>query len=274
MYEIYIERVFIINLVLNIFILILTAKTLKLSATRLRILAGGIIGALGYCLTLLLPVTYTVKVLVGLVPVSVFMAKVTFNSQGIKNILRQTGFLFVYAFLIGGLMLFLQRQIPIIGLYADKVWLILVLAYAVYAGLNFLLKWHKQNREDDFLKVSIPNGVNEVIVTALVDTGNGLVEPISKKPVAILDETVWEELKSLMKPEKTKVIPYHNISKTHGLMTGYEIGEIFIEKSGQREKYENVIVAISPGKISRNNKYQMILNPQILTKTSAKAAGI
>jgi len=264
MYEIYIERVFIINLVLNIFILILTAKTLKLSATWLRILIGGSIGALGYCLTLLLPVTYTVKVLIGLIPLSVLMAKMTFKSQGIKNILRQTGFLFVYAFLIGGLMLFLQRQIPVIGLYADKVWLILILAYSVFAVIDFSIKWWTQNREDDFLKVSIPCGVNMVVVTALVDTGNGLVEPISKKPVAILEETVWEDLKPLMKPEKTKAIPYHNISKTHGLMTGYEISEIFIEKSGQREKYENVIVAISPGKISGNNKYQMILNPQIL----------
>jgi len=263
-YEVYIERVFTINLVLNIFILILTAKTLKLSATRLRILAGGTFGALGYCLALLLPVTYTVKVLAGLIPVSILMAKLTYRSQGIKNVLRQTGFLFMYAVLTGGIMIFLQRRIPVIGSYADKVWLILILGYGVFAAIDFFVKTHHRQQENGFLKVSILCGEEMVHVTALMDTGNGLTEPVSGKPVAILEEAVWERLKPLMKPEKIKAIPYHNIGNAHGLMTGYELSEIDIEQLGQRKKYEKVIVAIGPGKISGRDEYQMILNPLLL----------
>ena len=263
-YEVYIERVFTINLVLNIFILILTAKTLKLSVTRLRILAGGIIGALGYCLALLLPATYPVKVLAGLIPVSILMAKLTYRSQGIKHVLRQTGFLFIYAVLIGGIMIFLQRRIPIIGSYADKVWLILILGYGVFAVIDLWVKNHHRQQENVFLNVSILCGQEMVHVTALMDTGNGLTEPVSGKPVAILEEAVWERLKLLMKPEKLKAIPYHNIGNAHGLMTGYELSEIVIEQLGQRKKYENVIVAIGPGKMSGVNKYQMLLNPLLL----------
>ena len=261
---VYIERVFIINLVLNVFILILTAKTLKLSATWIRILIGGAIGAFGYCIALIIPVSYPVKVLVGLIPVSFLMAKLTYKSQGIKNVLRQTGFLFVYAFLTGAMMLFLQRQIPIIGLYADKVLIILILGYAVFAVTDLLLKIYQRHQDNVFLEVIIPCADETEVVTALVDSGNGLIEPISKKPVAILEEAVWERLKPLMRPEKTKVIPYHNIGTTNGLMTGYELDEIYIGQSGQLGRYESVIVAVGPGKISGNGEYQMILNPELL----------
>ncbi|MCL2717568.1 MAG: sigma-E processing peptidase SpoIIGA [Lachnospiraceae bacterium] len=267
-FEIDIGKVFIINLVLNIFILILTARTLKLSATKLRILAGGVFGALGYCLALPLPVTYPVKVFIGLVPVSLLMIKLTFKSQGIKNILRQTGFLFIYAFLTGAVILFLQRQITVFGLHSDKVWLVLVLGYTVFALSDYFLKLHHRNQENVFLIVFIPCEGKEIEVTALVDTGNGLTEPVNGKPVTILEEAVWQELKPLMKPEKTKAIPYHNIGNAHGMMIGYEISEIYIEKSGQKVRYENVIVAVGPGKISGSGKYQMILNPQLFKKVS------
>lgn len=263
-YEIYLERVFIINLILNVFIMILTAKTLKLSVTRLRILLGGTIGAFGYCLTLLLPISYTAKVFAGLIPISALMAKYTYRSQDFKNILRQTGFLYVYAFLLGGIMIFMHNRIPLIGKYTEKVWLIITLGFATFAIVDHFLKIHKSHQENVFLQVGIPCGVEEVSVTALMDTGNGLTEPVSGKPVSILEETAWERLKPLMKPEKTKAIPYHNIGNPHGLLIGYELSELYIEESGRREKYESVVVAVGKGKISKGGKYQMILNPQLL----------
>jgi hypothetical protein len=68
-----------------------------------------------------------------------------------------------------------------------------------------------------------------------------------------------------MREEKTKVIPYHNIGNPHGMMMGYELEKIFIEQSGQRKKYEKIIVAVGPGKMSASGEYQMILNPKIIS---------
>ncbi|MCL2253699.1 MAG: sigma-E processing peptidase SpoIIGA [Lachnospiraceae bacterium] len=263
-YEIYIERVFIINLVLNILILILTAKTLKLSVTRIRILAGGILGALGYCIILLLPLTYRTKIAVGLIPISILMCVITFRTKGLRNVLRQTGYLFIYAFLIGAVMIFLQRQVPFAAKYSGGGWLIISLGYTVYAVLDYFLKIHRRHEENFFVDVSIPCLTEEINIIALVDTGNGLTEPVSKKPVAVLEEKVWEQLKPLMKPEKTKAIPYHNIGNAHGLMIGYELEEIYITKSGQRERYENIVVAVGPGGISQSGDYQMIINPKLI----------
>ena len=274
MYEVYIEKVFVINLVLNIFILILTAKTLKLVVPNLRILIGGVIGAFGYCLILPLPVTYSVKVLIGLIPVSILMAKITYKTVGFKNVLRQTGYLFIYAFLTGAIMLFILQHVPLAGLYTDKVLVILILGYVVFVAVDFFHKWNRQHQENVFTKVSIPCGLEEITVTALIDTGNGLIEPISKKPVTILEETVWELIEPLKKPEKTKVIPYHSIESTKGIMTGYEIETIYIEHSGQRIKCENVIIAQAPGRISASGEYQMILNPQMLEGSNERIKGV
>lgn len=271
-YEIYIESVFIINLVLNILILILTGRTLKLPVSRLRILAGGLIGALAYCLVLILPAeifSYPMKILIGLIPAGILMCILTFRSRGAGNILRQTGFLFIFAFLIGGTMLFLRRQIPFINRYGERVWLILILGYTVFAVWDYFLRLYRLKQESHYLTVYIPCETKEVNIVALVDTGNGLIEPVSGKPVAVLEELAWEKLKPLMKPEKTKIIPYHNIGNAHGLMTGYELNEIYIEQSGRRLKYEKVIVAVGPGKISGKGKYQMILNPILFKNVSS-----
>lgn len=71
-------------------------------------------------------------------------------------------------------------------------------------------------------------------VLALVDTGNGLIEPISQKPVAVLDEEVWKRMRMWMKPERFKMIPYHSIGKERGLLEGYEVDALTVQGMGKK----------------------------------------
>ena len=98
-------------------------------------------------------------------------------------------------------------------------------------------------------------------IKALIDTGNGLVDPVSKKPVAILDEEVWSYMQKWKRPEKYKAIPYHSIGKDRGLLEGYMVD--FMEVIGKTEKkqYKDVIIAVFEGKVSGRGEYQMILPP-------------
>ena len=102
-----------------------------------------------------------------------------------------------------------------------------------------------------------------VEVMALIDTGNGLTEPISKKPVAILEENEWKKLKIWMKPEKYKIIPYHSIGKERGMLEGYEIDALEIKSDAGDKRFDKVIIAIFKGKISQKGSYQMILPPEL-----------
>lgn len=145
--------------------------------------------------------------------------------------------------------------------------------WAALAGLGFagfalgekILDACKKRRRNHFCKVKMPGDKGTVEVSALIDTGNGLREPVSHKPVAILEEEAWENLRRWMRPEKFKVIPYHSIGKDNGILEGYEIDTIKVKGNESEKQYDKVIVAVFKGKVSKGGSYQMILPPELET---------
>ena len=109
---IYIDSIFLSNLIMDLLLLFLTTRTLKKSTTFLKTLAGSLLGAAGYCLILCLPGRYPIKVLFGLLPVTALMIKAGCGTKGLKELLYGMGYLFTYAFLLGGFMLSLIKNIP------------------------------------------------------------------------------------------------------------------------------------------------------------------
>ncbi|MCM1127118.1 MAG: sigma-E processing peptidase SpoIIGA [Lachnospiraceae bacterium] len=262
---IYIDSVFLLNLVMDLYLLKLTAKVLGRTATYPAILAGSTAGALGYCMVLCIPgASYGAKVLFGMLPVGMLMIKITFRTKRFAELFRIMGYLYFFSFLMGGFMLFLKRKIPFLGKHENMLPLLLLLGFAGYAlCAGGIARW-EQNRKNCFCTVVIAgDDAKPVKVKALIDTGNGLSDPVSHKPVAVLDEKVWENMKRWMRPEKYKIIPYHSIGKERGLLEGYEIDEMtVIESTGERQ-FEKVIIAVFKGNVSGKGSYQMILPFQL-----------
>lgn len=96
-------------------------------------------------------------------------------------------------------------------------------------------------------------------VTALIDSGNSLTEPISGKPVSIIDRGVFCELWEQNAP--FRAIPYRSIGKKHGILQGYLLPELKIEMEGIEKRFENVYVAVSE---EYAGGMRMILNPALM----------
>lgn len=122
---IYIDSIFLSNLIMDLLLLFLTTRTLKKSTTFLKTLAGSLLGAAGYCLILCLPGRYPIKVLFGLLPVTALMIKAGCGTKGLKELLYGMGYLFTYAFLLGGFMLSLIKNIPFFREREVSGWMIL-----------------------------------------------------------------------------------------------------------------------------------------------------
>jgi hypothetical protein len=106
-------------------------------------------------------------------------------------------------------------------------------------------------------------------VNALVDSGNSLVEPISGKPVCVVGKKVYETLWG-GETEGFRVIPYHSIGKSRGVLPGYLLPRLEIELEGLERVFENVYIAVSDGEISGMEdagaeSVKMIINPGLLT---------
>lgn len=261
---VYIDSAFLLNLVMDLYLLKLTAKVLGKTATYPAIFAGSLTGALGYCMVLCIPeISYTGRVVLGMLPVGMLMIKVTFRTKGFLEPIRILGFLYFFSFLMGGFMIFLKGKISFLQQHEGSFLVFALLGFTGYAVCRGGILWWSRNRQNCFCSVIIAGDEKPVEVKALIDTGNGLLEPVSRRPVAILDEEVWNSMNRWKKPEKYKIIPYHSIGKERGLLEGYEIDEIVVKGHMGRKQFNKVIVAVFKGKVSGKGSYQMILPFQL-----------
>lgn len=261
---IYIDSIFLLNLVMDLYLLTLTVKVLGKTATYPRIFAGSAAGAAGYCIILCLPgISYMLKVLLGMIPVGMLMIKIACRTKGFKELLRALGYLYILSFLMGGFIIFLKGKSRWLTEHGDGAAVIAGIGFAGFVIGRKLISLYRKRQENHFCQVSIPGDEGTLTIVALIDTGNGLVEPVSQKPVAILDADEWKNLRRWMKPEKYKVIPYHSIGKDSGMLEGYEIDTMEINGSMGKKQFEKVIIAVFKGKVSRKGSYQMILPPEL-----------
>ncbi len=261
----YIDSIFLINFVMDLYLLTLTAKTLKKPATFLSLLSASFIGAFGYCLVIVfLQISYTYQIVFGMLPITVVMLKVSCSVKGIKELIYGAGYLFTYAFCLGGFLLFLRNRYSFMERHENSVWLILFAGYVGFRLCMFGISKVKEKKENHFCTVKIKGDEEMLTVYGLIDTGNGLTDPLSGKPVAILEEEIWQKMQWAKKADKYKVIPFHSIGKEHGILEGYEIEGLQIEYEEEKKELSRVLVAVYKGKLSVKGEYRIILPPQWL----------
>ena len=123
----------------------------------------------------------------------------------------------------------------------------------------------KINTKSDFYQVVLTlSEKSQCQVTALVDSGNGLIDPISKIPVSIVEERVIGRYREELKEEKFRLIPFHSVGNDSGILEAYFIEKMEIENEGENKIIKHPIIAITKDTISANKNYQMILHPNIL----------
>ena len=163
-------------------------------------------------------------------------------------------------FILGGTLLLLEsvlgrKKISMIS------WGILVVFLVILVELLYI----KLKVKNDFCQVVLTfSEERKCRITALMDSGNGLLEPISKMPVSIIEKRVAEQYKEDLKEEKFRMVPFHSLGEERGMLEAYFIEKMEIRGKEGVRVIKNPIIAISKGTISANEKYQMILQPEIL----------
>mgnify|MGYP002675520434 FL=1 len=108
--------------------------------------------------------------------------------------------------------------------------------------------------------VEVAQQGRKLTLKALLDTGNGLREPISGRPVSIIERDVYDTLCHQTIQERYRVIPYHSIGKEHGILQGTEVDELIIWREDEPYVQKKAVIALYEGKLSGNGSYQMILH--------------
>ena len=119
--------------------------------------------------------------------------------------------------------------------------------------------------EKKYIPIELTHGSRRVCITALRDTGNTLIDPVTGRSVIVVGADIAEKLTGLKKeqllcPVETmgalpglRLIPYHTIDKPEGLMLGLWVKEA---KIGRRKG--GVLVAFAPEKLSEDGQVQAL----------------
>lgn len=118
-----------------------------------------------------------------------------------------------------------------------------------------------------FLPVFIIHQGRTIQLTALVDTGNSLRDPVSGWPVLVTDARAAYQLLGLTEAQLQKpveaiascgykglrLIPYNTVGQSNGLLLGLRVEQLWID--GRREE---MIVAFAPQRIGQGKTYQAL----------------
>lgn len=267
-YELYVDSMFLVNFVMNLYILLLVDRSTLRTARPGRLLLAAAMGAGCYLLMFLLSLPVPLKLLLGAAG-AVGMLPVAFPVKGLRNLLRLMEKMLVFSFCMGGALLFLLRGIPM-----KEGTLTGIFGILLAGGLLFLFLGRLRlgaGQENCSCRVTLIRGERRVTAWALIDSGNSLTEPISGKPVCVVDEEIFRELWE-EGGEIYRAIPYHSIGKEKGILKGYLLPELQIEIDGMKKKLRKIYIAVSAETISAADapeaeSIKVIINPMILGKS-------
>ncbi len=260
-YELYIDVFFFINFMMDSLLLMAVKKVLRCSVRNRRVFLGGALGAGLTCMVVALPLPAAVKIPVYYAGINGVMLRIGLKVQKGRDFLKAFVILYTAAFLMGGILWAVRPWLRAGSLFFAAA----VPIYYLLCGIwQYLTRLQSQNRQT--CEVILYMGVEKYRVYALVDTGNGLTDPVSGEPVSVIDPACARQMLE-KNGENTGIryIPYRTVSGD-GVMQVFRAGQMKIILQAEHGEYtiRHPVIGICEGQISGKEDYQMILNPDVL----------
>lgn len=257
-YELYIDVFFLTNFMMDYLLLLFIKKSLKCTATHGRICLGALAGAFLTCIIVICPIPYVfIKFILFHVFVNTCMIRAGLKIKRKTEFAKSVFLLYVGSFLLGGILQTVQSYVSIGSLF-----------FALAIGGYYLISiiWDVLSRMQKQIQfrcqVELFLGEKMLCVEGLIDTGNGLCDPITGQPVHILDRKAAQYFSGENVEGKVRYVPFHSIGKKEGLILTVQMSRMHI--LGERECWiEKPMIGISEEMVSAEGEYKMILNPNI-----------
>lgn len=268
-YELYVDSLFLVNFVMNLYLLLLVDRSTLRTATPGRLLLGAAAGGVCGLLPFLIPGS-GLFAMVGINLIGTLgMLLITFPVKSLRMLLKLFERLLLYSFCMGGALLLLIRSFPLFRQFLTGIFGIL--GVGGFCFLFLLMFDEDRGRKNSLCRATLCCGGRQVVVTALMDSGNSLMEPISGKPVCIVENQVLDSLRELL-PYGCRAIPYHSIGTRRGILEGYLLPELRLEIHGINKSFREVWIAASPQGINAEegamaHSVKMIISPMLLSET-------
>lgn len=272
-FEVYADSFLLLQFVMNCYVLVLVNNMLRQKVRLRRLLWGAFGGTIFSLIPFFLPLKVFISMLISFFMSILWLAVFTFRTNRKEHFLKVLEKLCISTVLLGGGLLVCLRIISRGWNSHIRILHVLLLGGVVCSILTVVLRKNRKNSntcrvtlfgEKQGKDTSGNISTGGVSIEALIDTGNSLIEPISGKPVAVLDKAVFEQVFGEQKPAVFRVIPYHSVGKKAGVLPGYRLDRIVVETEENAKEYKEVYIGVGEDVLSEANTYKMILNPRML----------
>lgn len=253
--KVYLDLVMILNFFFDFILLLSVSILLRRNVSIYNILAGAFLG--GLSILLLFIDINSLELFIYKIIISLFMTIITFGYKSFKYTFKNLVYLYSASIILGGFLYFLNiefsyKQVGLIfinnGLSINVIFLIIFCPIIIYIYVKQGL-WLKTNYSN-YYKIEMYIGKNKYVLNAYLDTGNTLTDPITNKPVILIDKKI--------NCDKFFFIPYKTITN-EGMIKCIKADKILINGI---YKYK-VIIGLLEEKIKMDG-IDCLLNRKIL----------
>lgn len=258
-YEVYLDQFFLENLVMTVFLQKICGKLMNRSLSWKRIWLASLTGTAASCAVIFFrPFSgWPARALCRLLP-AVLTAGLGCRPGSVRDVCRCTLYLLAAGAFFAGIfqLVFLVWEPPA-----------LLAGAAAYTVADRLIARQRERMVlgEYRTRITLADQGDRCVLTGLIDTGNHLTEPMTGRPVSIVD---WQEAEKLERfrhilREKNGylLIPYRAVGTEKGWMMGMVIDAMYVRYKGKEIRIVHPVLAVSREKLSRDGRYQIILNP-------------
>ena len=265
---VWVDIVVLENIIVNYFLIIITAQTLSIKVKNVRAILTSAMAGL-YTLVIFFDKLSFLTILPVKIAIAFLIVYGAFGKNKIIFLLKCTSIYIVYTFVLAGLIIFLEYRNNINPAYGyfennfDTKWLItaLMLGYIVIYRVFTYIAGRQKLKKYTYL-VEIITKSASVTVTALLDTGNELKEPITNLPVIIVEKNAVVDIDTNVYDKL--YIPYKVVSGQSSYLEAFKPEKIKISFDRNNYQYKNAVIGVSDIKLSDCNEYQALLSRDII----------
>lgn len=303
---VYVDLIFLLNLLIDVILLQTTAWARKIRASPWRILTASVIGAM-YVVMMFFPVLSFMFAFMIKLLFSLLMIWTAFGFGSLQNFLRNLGVFYVISFVAaGGIfaiyyalqsshevmdgILFTQSGGYHFELKIGGIFILITLPLVIMLYRQIVSTSSNRELLTSFLaKTSIYIEDHSTKCIGLIDTGNQLYDPLTRTPVMIMEIQLWKDIfpdswirriqegnsdqmmDALGKDEfkwqdRLRFVPYKGIHENSQFMLAIKPDRVVITHGENTIETHKVWIGLKGGKLCSDNSYQAIIHPA-LTET-------
>lgn len=288
--EIYVDIVFAVNFAMDFLILWATAKLLRLKTRLRRIACGAMLSGALYAASLFIDMGgagFFVSELVLIIALWVCFAPKTARALGQALVTSH-----IAAFAVGGICMALAELFDTSGVFvrSEGYFSLKLLLGAIAISYVAIKMFHsylgkRVLSRQRYCSLKIYIGESVVPVEALIDTGNSLSEPFTRRPVVITELTafggllpdglygednqadlgVLSDISGTIFENRLRLLPYEAIGVKDGMLIGLRSDKVEFNLGESGTKVvENPVIALYNRQLSVQGRYQALVCPEII----------